>query len=112
MPNTKISYRYRDASNCKVYCEVVVKGVFESQILMDALHEGEFFIPHDLSLPELQNKPWNEDDHIWHELIEVEETDEAPNAEVTSDMLLSKMPEIEARGWDEKSAFLRWGLLP
>lgn len=66
--NTKIEYLYRDASNWKRWNTVIVKGVITTEqvgVIMDCLHDGEYFIPQQIGLPEVRFETQNEDDHCW-----------------------------------------------
>lgn len=71
--NSKFSYLYRDASNYKQFGYVVFSGEYAEQdktLLLDNLHEGDFFIPEDVGLQPLQEKfeSVSIDDHPWHEI--------------------------------------------
>lgn len=114
--NTKITYSYRDASNYKTFRTVVVQGVIEWKQIKKYLDCGEYFIPYDVSLPELQSElrafP-NEDDHVWHELhmaglewtLAVE-----PTEEFHAEELLKKFKYAHKHGWKEKAAEKRLGV--
>jgi len=112
--NTEIVYQYRDASNYKAYPEsdVIVEGELNWSDVKPALHAGEFFIPHDLDLPELQsqleNYP-NSDDHIWHQLVDLESTDARPTTDITADEIRQRLETITETGWSESEAFERHG---
>lgn len=93
LKNVAIHYMYRDASNYKSHETVVFenpRGVSAPELwvrINEALHgvmlfnEQPIFKPELVGLPTafLFDKPGfrrNEDDHDWHELLSVEETDE------------------------------------
>lgn len=73
-PNTEVFYQYRDASNYKQAERVVFAGRLTADELiavMTNLDNGQWFIPSQVGLPDLQGR-WGgrlyEDDHVWHEL--------------------------------------------
>ena len=72
--NTRISYLYRDADNYKTHNECVVEGVMtpeQQKIMLECLHDGEYFIPHQVGLPERRfDDGVTEADHCWFELDE------------------------------------------
>lgn len=81
--NVKFNYLYRDAGNYKQFGSVVF--VAPSQIdladidrkIRDALIDREFFVASTVSVPDLQNLPWDDEiDHSWHEYEGIEFTDE------------------------------------
>jgi len=110
--NTNVNYLYRDASNYKAFPEkdIIVDGELTWSDFEPVLHMGEMFIPFDIGLPELQDQledyP-NKDDHIWHQLLDLEETFDEPTVEVTADEIKRSLKQIETDGWDETSAFER-----
>lgn len=74
--NTRVEYLYRDGSNYKQWGVVVFRGECDASLagrLFAALDRGEFFIAHQLRLPELffADRPLYADDHCWHEMGEV-----------------------------------------
>jgi hypothetical protein len=107
--NTKIRYFYRDGANYKTYPkgDVIVAGQLTDAELRPHLREDNRFIPSDLGLPKLQsqleNYP-NRDDHIWHEFVEIEHTDELPTVEVTADEIRARLQQIAKQGWNEMRA--------
>lgn len=115
MANSKIEYLYRDASNYKAYPEedVIVDGRLEWSDFEPVLHMGEMFIPSDVGLPELQsqleNYP-NEDDHIWHQLLDLEETNDQSTVEITANEIRRRLDRIEETGWEEDETIedLEW----
>ena len=69
--NTKISYLYRDASNYKRHHEIIVSGMLTQKDIaeiLDALNEGEYFIPEQIGFPAERFSDTTEDDHCWMEL--------------------------------------------
>ena len=73
---TKIHYLYRDASNYKIWGEEVLDGKISREDF--TFHEENFFTPAEIGIPDLRNElirqgyELNEDDHDWHEFIELE----------------------------------------
>ncbi len=65
---------YRDASNYKRCNQVLLEGIFTSEQIEEMMrlrHDGEYFIPGDVGLPETRfQNPCEEDDHIWFEIDE------------------------------------------
>lgn len=75
---------YRDGSNYKEFETIVVKGKVTKEELEELCDNGEYgpgdpvFIPSQVGLENLQprmEKFPNEDDHVWHEISDVEPTD-------------------------------------
>lgn len=86
--NTRISYLYRDADNYKQHNEAVVAGeITQSQIntIMGALDEQEYFIPHQVGLPEKRFEETTCADHAWFELPQdaFESVDAEPTVDIT-----------------------------
>ena len=114
--NTIINYLYRDAANYKAYPEkeVITAGELTWADFKPPLHMGEMFIPGDLDLPELQfqleNYP-NSDDHIWHQLLELEPTKKGPTVDITAAEISRRLEKIAKNGWNESAAFKRHNFL-
>jgi hypothetical protein len=79
MKNTLVEYMYRDASNYKQYDAVVFLGT-PTKEEKEFLQQPELnFIPTEVGLEPLQDRMVgfpDEDDHVYHELTDVEETDQ------------------------------------
>ncbi len=104
--NTIISYLYRDASNYKTGIEFVVAGVVDADVLMECCDEGEYFIPSQVGLQDIQSQlisfPSNYD-HVWHELDRPETTEAEPTYHITADELMQSF--LAAKGnWDVSKA--------
>jgi hypothetical protein len=74
--NTRVEYLYRDGSNYKQWGAVIFRGKCDESLvrrLVAALDREEFFIAHQVRLPELffVDRPLYADDHCWHEMGEV-----------------------------------------
>ena len=72
LPNTRISYCYRDAANWKFWGHFAVEGKIDRSDLEHYLDGAEFFVPEKVGLNHLLTEPWSRDDHILHELHEFE----------------------------------------
>src|SRR3954452_13521439 len=80
--NTRVEYLYRDGSNYKQWGAAVFHGDCDATLLrrlFAALDREEFFIAHQVRLPELffADRPLYADDHCWHEMAEVISTSAA-----------------------------------
>lgn len=88
MKNTKISYRYTDASNYKQSATCVLSGALD-HLQISFIKEFEDFIPCRVKLNHLHSlfgETPTEDDHPYHTLGCIELTDEeADNARITAE---------------------------
>lgn len=95
LQNVAVNYMYRDASNYKCHETVIFenpRGVSVSELwrrINEALREVMLFEEQPIFRPEWVGLPTvflfaqpgyskNKDDHEWHELVEIEETDALP----------------------------------
>ena len=91
--NTIIYYLYRDRSNYKEDEEIILEGTLTPQQIDNIFKKfdnGEFFIPSQVGLDNLQDRMFNfptEDDHVWHELEREEITTTCEPANVTMSAL-------------------------
>jgi hypothetical protein len=74
---------YRDTSNYKKYARVVFAGHLtsdEKASIVNELDQGMFFIPEqvDLSNPREEFENHYDDDHVWNEVLDIADTDDAP----------------------------------
>lgn len=104
--NTKISYLYRDADNYKSFNECIIQGTLtdkQKKQILDARHEGEWFIPGAVGLPEKRFYTWTEADHPWFELWDdaFRETAQAATIDISGDKLTEAF--LLCKG--------RWGVL-
>lgn len=106
--NTQIGYLYRDADNYKQYHEEVLEGEItpeQKRMIADCLDDGEYFIPHQVGLPEVRFDTVTESDHPWFELDSETGftlTSEPPTVNITVDELVSRFQ--AAKGcWDDES---------
>jgi hypothetical protein len=111
MSNTKIEYMYRDGANYKVYRSLVVEGSVSDVQLRECM-DDESFIPSQVGLvdlqPELVAYP-SDEDHVWHELVEVEPTDDPVNFHLTASELLNNFRNRKGN-WSVTEATLLHGL--
>lgn len=98
--NTRFEYRYRDGQNYKLYSEVVIAGEFTLDQLRPHLYEGEFFVPSEVGLDDLQEYPYRSCDHVWHELVSAEPTEDAPTVEVRAEELVARFRKAGAVKWE------------
>ena len=97
--NTKITYKYTDAGNYKTWGEEVIKGTLILNQLTPYLIDTEFFIPHDIGLPDLQPHPWTEDDHDLHTIEELEATADKPTLDLNAATFMMYLRRARARDW-------------
>ena len=102
---------YRDASNYKTYGEVIVLGEIEEQQLHSYLWEGDFFVPSEVGLLDLQEGAFTEDDHIWHEIEFLQSTDTSPTTKISAKQLLEGFKDLHKKGWNQFSVFEKKGLV-
>ena len=83
--NTLLEYLYRDASNYKQHGSVVLQGGISLKDIRPLLIDGEYFIPSQAGLPDLQHRFKDqgfeyptEDDHAWHEIVSMKPTRKQP----------------------------------
>ena len=109
--NTLISYIYRDGNNYKQGFELIVPGKMDKDFILDCCDEGEYFIPGQVGLPELQGQMINfpsDADHVWHELEEIVFTDDQPTLDITAEQLQQNFEEAKDN-WQVESAMERLG---
>ena len=108
MSNARFEYLYRDASNYKAWGSVVFAGEMTDDLacrLLRALESTEFFIAHQVRIPELfrglQSWPLEQDDHCWHEFSCIEATNETANDRHrrTIEEFIIELEEQSASGW-------------
>src|SRR5271157_5760816 len=111
--NTKITYQYRDGSNWKQFKEVILFGEISTTgraKLYKHCDEGEWFIPSQVGLEDLQHLMTGfpgGDDHVWHELIGFEFTEEPPTEVMTSKEFVTRFLKTK---WDVVNASKQLGI--
>ncbi len=112
MTNIRFIYLYRDASNYKQHGEVILSNktlltVEEiDQQIRSHLSDGLFFIAQQVQLEERFFAVVNEDDHPWHEFVQVEATtdptfDPVPESKRDITQFLKELERAHQIGWDE-----------
>lgn len=112
MTNIRFIYLYRDASNYKQHGEVILSN--ETQMTLEEvdqqtrshLSDGLFFIARQVQLEERFFAVISEDDHPWHEFVQVESTtdptfDPVPEAKRDIAQFLQELKQVHNTGWDE-----------
>jgi hypothetical protein len=78
MQTITFNYLYRDSSNYKNFGSVDFSNPDKlsieeiEAIIKLKLIDGEFFVAEDWGLPTLYFDEWTEDDHNWHEFLNIE----------------------------------------
>ena len=112
MTNIRFIYLYRDASNYKQHGEVILSNETQlaveeiDQTIRSLLSDGSFFIARQVQLEERFFTVVNEDDHPWHEFVQVESTtdpifDPVPEAKRDIVQFLQELEQAHSAGWDE-----------
>ncbi len=114
--NTLFSYLYRDGSNSKVYKDIILKGKFRKNELIQIrqkLQDGMYFIPYQVGLPMPQfEAEWDlleETDHPWVEInleSDIAETQDEATLELTCQDVAASFARVE---WDELEASMHLG---
>jgi len=91
--NIKLSYLYRDASNYKLFGQVIFRNPENLSIeeinrkIHVCLIDGEFFDAKKWGIPVLQFENYNKElDHPWHEIEKIEAT----TAEITDNRSIAE----------------------
>lgn len=108
--NTLITYQYRDAANYKVFDTVIISGHISLNDIEKFLYEKEFFIPSEIGLKDLQPESINQDDHIWHEILEISHTNKQPTVNITAQKIISNFKKASLEEWNILEASRRIGL--
>lgn len=78
MQTITFNYLYRDSSNYKNFGSIGFTNPSNipiqeiEAIIKSRLIDGEFFVAEDWGLPSLYFDEWTEDDHKWHEYLNIE----------------------------------------
>ncbi len=108
--NTSFTYQYRDASNYKEFDTVIISGLLSLMDIEEYLYEKEFFIPSEIGLKDLQPEILNQDDHIWHEILEISHTKNQPTVDITAQDIISNFRKAFLAEWNILEASRRIGL--
>lgn len=98
--NTRFEYMYRDGENYKQFNEVVIQGEFTLDQLRPHLYDGDFFMPSEVGLDDLQEYPYRNCDHIWHQLVSAEPTEDAPTVEMSADEVVVRFQNAAEQKWE------------
>ena len=109
--NTQLEYLYRDAGNYKWFGEVVIVGTLELGDIEPYLYEHQFFIPSEVGLPDLQSEELTEDDHIWHEIVDIKETALEPTVKISAVELVEGFKAAHVVEWNWFEVMERKGFL-
>src|SRR6266700_4870226 len=108
MTNTRIVYEYCDGTGCRKQETLIVTGILSLDQIVDTLQAREFFIPHQVGLDDLQlhfdPETLSRNDHVWHRLVEMVPTEEAPTVALTSTQLHARFRDVI---WDEDTALFQ-----
>lgn len=95
--NTLVMWLYRDAANYKAQRTAVLEGPINARqrkAILASLDNKEFFIPSQVGLDDLQHELQgfpDQDDHVWHELVEMGDTKEDPTGDLTTHQFVLNM---------------------
>jgi hypothetical protein len=92
---------YRDSANYKIHKNVILEGSLLLEDMNPYLHEKEFFIPSEVGLPDLQPEPLTVYDHIWHEILAIEETSKPSNCALNAQELIKRFATAKSLNWNE-----------
>jgi hypothetical protein len=105
--NTALEYMYRDGANYKQHERIVLQGALTPEqvtAIRACLEDGEYFIAAQVGLEDLRER-WqthhDDIDHIWHELVSIEQTDEAPDYDLTAQEVFER---FTSATWDVAAA--------
>lgn len=110
--NIRFAYLYRDAGNYKQYGEAIfsneslLKVEDIDQKIRSFLSDNLFFIAQQVHIEERFFDVVNEDDHPWHEFVQVEATsnptfDPVPGSKRDITHFLKELEQAHCTGWDE-----------
>ena len=108
--NTQITYQYRDAANYKEFDTVIIHGQLSLSDIEECLYDKEFFIPSEIGLKDLQPEKLCSDDHIWHEILEINQTNKQPTTNITAQDIISNFKKASSEEWNILEALKRLGL--
>lgn len=113
--NTKLTYAYVDASNYKTQSAVIMSGYagdiedWRQYLTADPDNPNQFFFPAQVGLKPLQGEFFGsggdlyDDDHPYHQLWGVEETNAKPTVEFSAQELMDRFRLAAETGWDEEA---------
>jgi hypothetical protein len=102
---------YRDSENYKVYNECILSGELSIKDLSPYLFTGEFFIPSEVGLKDLQELPLHTYDHIWHEIVNIATTNDIADIPISAEYLISAFKKVSQNDWNQFSVMKRLNIL-
>jgi len=109
--NTKFEYMYRDSENYKTHEYCILEGELSIKDLSPYLCSGDFFIPSEVGLKDLQEQPLHVYDHIWHEITGITSVDETPTVPTSAKCFIEMFQEASRNDWNQDSVVERLGMI-
>jgi len=98
--NTRIEYRYKNAAGYVDYRSTIIEGELQLAQLTPYAKESNLFIPGQVGLPALNGKDL-EVDGPYHEMLNLDLTQDKPENDLTAVELLQKFKVACEEGWSE-----------
>jgi len=98
--NTRIEYRYKNAAGYVDCSSTIIEGELQLAQLIPYTKEGNLFIPGQVGLPALNGKDL-EVDGPYHEMLNLDLTQDKPENDLTAVELLQKFKVACEEGWSE-----------
>ena len=98
--NTRIDYRYKNAAGYVDYRSTIIEGELQLAQLTPYTKENSKFIPGQVGLPALNGKDL-EVDGPYHEMLNLDLTQDKPDIDITAVELLQKFKVACEQGWSE-----------
>ena len=98
--NTRIEYRYKNAAGYVDYRSTIIEGELQLAQLTPYAKESNLFIPGQVGLPALNGKDL-EVDGPYHEMLNLDLTQDKPENDLTAVDLLQKFKVACEEGWSE-----------
>ena len=98
--NTRIDYRYKNAAGYVDCSSTIIEGELQLAQLIPYTKEGNLFIPGQVGLPALNGKDL-EVDGPYHEMLNLDLTQDKPDIDITAVELLQKFKVACEQGWSE-----------
>ena len=97
-PCYKLQYLYRDGGNYKFWGAILLDGPVDVAELEETLIDGLYFLPQEVGLNSLILAVRNSDDHEFHEIVSVTES-ESDGVTISSEELMRRFILASSRGW-------------
>ncbi len=98
--NTRLEYRYKNAAGYVDYRSTIIEGELQLAQLTPYAKESNLFIPGQVGLPALNGKDL-EVDGPYHEMLNLDLTQDKPENDLTAVELLQKFKVACEEGWSE-----------